>query len=164
VTALASPAPLRAAAVGLPADAMAWETWLREHLTTDWRPTEWNHDAWLFTGDVNNPQTSLWPCSVRACVNQLHIRHSFCKQCAIELRRYAGNADEFVATYVPKRRMGCATVKSSCLVERDGQRCTRPAVSSAVVSRWESASGWPASRSPSWTPCRATSSAAVGRS
>ncbi|UJW32445.1 site-specific integrase [Saccharothrix sp. AJ9571] len=129
MTVLASPAPLRAAAVGLPADAMAWEMWLRERLTTDWRPTEWNHEAWLFTGDVNNPRTSLWPCSVRACVNQLHIRHGFCKQCAIELGKYAGNADEFVATYVPKRRAGCATVKSSCLVERDGQRCTRPAVS-----------------------------------
>jgi integrase len=142
MTALAVPAPLPAAAVGLPADAATWQAWLREHIETDWRPSEWNQEAWLFTGDVDNPQTSLWPCSVRACLNQLHARHGFCKECAIELRTHPRDVDEFIATYVPKQKSPWATLKNYCMVERDGQRCVRPAVNTGACASHYSAWTW----------------------
>ena len=36
-----------------------WETiW-----TWSWRPGEWDHERWLFTGDLGSDRTAAWPCA-----------------------------------------------------------------------------------------------------
>ncbi|MDT7574165.1 MAG: hypothetical protein QOH17_498, partial [Pseudonocardiales bacterium] len=116
------------ALVGPERDDDAWEAWLGQRIDPGWRPGEWNGQAWLFTGDLNNPQTSLWRCSVWACVALLHSRHGICRACQIALAAAGAPREEFVASYVPQPKTPTATIKDFCAVSGDGQRCRRPAL------------------------------------
>jgi hypothetical protein len=44
-----------------------WADWLRERLDHQWRPGEWDKSLLLFTGDPNNPRTSVGVCPVAGC-------------------------------------------------------------------------------------------------
>ena len=44
-----------------------WLGWLKANVKTGWRPGEWQHDRWLFSGDPDNPATTVMRCVVVAC-------------------------------------------------------------------------------------------------
>ena len=48
-------APVLALPAGqAPVDLTGWASWLRARLDPGWRPTEWNAQCWLFTGDLDS--------------------------------------------------------------------------------------------------------------
>jgi hypothetical protein len=65
----------------LPFDTTAWKTWLGEQIDADWRPAEWNHDLWLFTGDLESPWTAAWPCRIPTCVIAVRSSNTLCAAC-----------------------------------------------------------------------------------
>ena len=90
----------------------------------NWRPTEWNPDIWLFTGDPDNPATVLARCRTQACSATL-IAQGLCTSCRKEYRSSGLSLDEFVATHVPVRSKRYPTFpQPRCIVDRDGQRCS----------------------------------------
>ena len=54
-----------------------WLEWLRDHLDRSWRPGEWDHQRWLFTGDLGSDRTAAWPCATPGCpvATRYHHRH-----------------------------------------------------------------------------------------
>jgi hypothetical protein len=44
-----------------------WLDWLHHHVDTDWRPGQWIHGSWLFTGTPDDPTTTVDICHVQAC-------------------------------------------------------------------------------------------------
>ncbi|WP_371604698.1 site-specific integrase [Streptomyces sp. NBC_01220] len=109
------------------ADAAAWSTWLAEHTDADWRPGEWDQEHWLFTGRLDNPRTVASTCRAVHCDLIVNARNIFCAMCAERFKASGLNAQEFAATYVPRRDRapnGLTTVR--CAVTRDGVQCVRP--------------------------------------
>jgi integrase len=63
------------------AGAPGWLDWLRAHLDRDWRATEWDHDALLFTGDLASDRTAAWPCRTPGCPTATRHHHGRCDGC-----------------------------------------------------------------------------------
>ena len=42
-----------------------WLIWLRNNTDPNWRPGEWSHETWLFTGDPDNDRTVLFRCTTK---------------------------------------------------------------------------------------------------
>ncbi len=108
-----------------PVDLTGWASWLRAHLDPGWRPTEWNAQHWLFTGDLDSPRTSSWKCSTRACPAAIATRGTRCRSCAKQFAASGLSEQEFAATFIPQvtRRLGVPP--GPCAVVRDGVRCAR---------------------------------------
>jgi len=83
-------------------DQSEWLEWLEEHVDPNWRPGEWNHSGWLFTGDPDNPATVLARCHTRAC-RMLVSAPALCSSCRKEHGRGGLSMDEFIAAHVPRR-------------------------------------------------------------
>jgi integrase len=125
VTLAEAAAGVSAGAFGL--DSGAWQAWLREQADPAWRPGEWDMASWLFTGDLDNPQTGAWKCLTAACDLTVRSRKGLCRPCAVEHRQSGLGKEEFAAAHVPVRvKPRPASVTAGCIVARDGVSCVRP--------------------------------------
>ncbi len=48
-------------------DDPSWLAWLRAQVDAMWRRGEWDHDHFLFTGDLDNDRTVGWRCRTPSC-------------------------------------------------------------------------------------------------
>ena len=109
-------------------DRDGWLRWLTDNVRQDWRPGEWDQQAWLFTADPASSRNAISRCRVAACPRGTNARRQgLCDGCrkAFQTGNHAcASREEFIATFVPDRRVrGVDPV--DCLVERDGVRCGR---------------------------------------
>ena len=58
-----------------------WLAWLGDHLDLGWRPGEWDHERWLFTGDLASDRTAAWPCATPGCPVATRYHHRRCDGC-----------------------------------------------------------------------------------
>ncbi|KUL69412.1 MULTISPECIES: tyrosine-type recombinase/integrase [unclassified Streptomyces] len=101
-----------------------WTRWLRERVDPAWRPAEWDGDAHLFSGDVDNPGTAVYRCDVAACDALTRVRRGLCATC--EKTHRGGNLGlkEFKALYVPDRNRVISGERAGCRI----QGCPRDSV------------------------------------
>lgn len=109
-----------------PFDLAGWERWLSDRIDHDWRPSEWQSDIWLFTGDVTNSRTSVWKCPVDSCRNVHHSKTSMCRTCFYAFKASGLAKKEFQRTFQAHQGVKKETAKPWCLVEKTGVRCSRP--------------------------------------
>jgi len=112
----------------------SWDDFLRAHLEDDWRPAEWQPEHWLFVGDVDNPTTRVYACSVVGCTLTSDTRDGPCTSCR-KILRESNNDHEAAAAAVAARRAPPVQVgkpKQDCLVERGGDRCQRAMFASGL--------------------------------
>ena len=111
-------------------DVEAWGYWLQDRVDPGWRAGEWDPTSWMFTGDPDNPATSVLRCRTAHCPALLPGRTvRFCQACGEALASSGLTEQDFVATHVPQRRSGNGAVRQTCRVSRDGRGCARPVVS-----------------------------------
>ncbi|MFF3359808.1 tyrosine-type recombinase/integrase [Streptomyces sp. NPDC002917] len=129
MTALSLASALPGAVGASPAqDHAGWVGWLRERTDPGWRPTEWQQQFWLFTGDPDEPRTSVSLCRTAACPTLVSPTNNYCPLCKRAQKQSSMPDEEFARTFVPVRtRAYFGAVKEPCSVARDGQRCVRPA-------------------------------------
>jgi len=97
-----------------PPGERGWLEWLLDHLDPAWRPGEWDHDRWLFTGDLGSDRTAAWPCRTPGCPTATRHHHRRCDGCR-RARLAAGTCwEEFDAA--PLRRPVRPLDRGSCLV------------------------------------------------
>lgn len=124
-------------------DFDAWAAWLQTQLVSDWRRDEWDGENWLFTGDVDNPDTVAWRCLTAACRVMSKVRNRRCKSCQRAFEASGMSEDEFHATFVPVTNRRYTEV-GRCTVTRDGVRCKRELHASGLcrahTSSWVAAS------------------------
>ncbi|PZG19933.1 tyrosine-type recombinase/integrase [Nonomuraea aridisoli] len=112
-------------------DHLAWQSWLDEHINPAWRPGEWNAEAWLFTGDVDNRGTALRRCAVSACPTVLGAGRpgAICRRCGIDFDGIVDQDREtFLRAHVPNRRTLAGVAVTRCSIVWDGVQCTRHAI------------------------------------
>lgn len=103
-----------------------WLDWLHDHVDTDWRPGQWIHGSWLFTGTPDDPTTTVDICHVQAC-ETLVGNQRLCKLCRRALRKSDRSFDEFIVSYAParqKRHPAEFGKRPQCLATRE-TRCPR---------------------------------------
>lgn len=139
MTAAALKAP---AGLSMPAwDTTAWEHWLRGRVDLGWRPGEWDAGVWLFTGNPDNPATSVVRCRTSACSAVLPGRTiRFCLACQRDWADSALPEAEFAAGHVPAgRHCSPGGAREACAVTRQDVRCARPRSSQGLcVSHYSS--------------------------
>jgi hypothetical protein len=88
----------------------AWLEWLVAHIDPKWRESEWDQSLWLFSGDLDNPRTSAWPCRTKGCPTPAHRLDGRCYSCGRE--RAASDLSDEAFDLLPRRRldrpMSCA--------------------------------------------------------
>lgn len=104
-----------------------WSAWLRERITTDWRPGEWDLEVWLFTGDHTNPRTTLHKCAVHACVMEVRSARALCRACRRERPEDCDDLDFYAKTHVPSRRTSPGG-QGRCAVRRGDVQCGRAGI------------------------------------
>lgn len=70
-----------------------WLEWLMAHVDPRWRPGEWDHSLWLFTGDLDSSRTAAWRCRIPGCPTAARTHNGICSGCRRE-RADAGIAEE----------------------------------------------------------------------
>lgn len=130
-------------------DLIAWRQWLEDAIDRDWRPSEWDAEALLFTGDPDNPRTRAYVCRTASCSTVVHTR-SFCTKCMEEFKTSGLDAGVFAAEYDRRTIVTKAgQAPSRCRVERAGARCGYPASAKDICvehySRWRR---WQTTRQP----------------
>lgn len=90
-----------APAVLLPG-ARRWPDWLRNNVDRNWRPGQWNHDAWLFTASPDDPSVTVTRCHVKTC-DVLVGKGRLCKKCARAFRASELSFDEFTDSHTVVR-------------------------------------------------------------
>ena len=89
-----------------------WLEWLGDHLDPGWRPGEWDHERWLFTGDLGSDRTAAWPCATPGCPVATRYHHRRCDGCrrarlAVDLSWEEFDAAPFRRPVRPLARGGC---------------------------------------------------------
>lgn len=124
--------PVVASVLPLPVpERERWLDWLRANVDTSWRPKEWRHDVWLFTGLVDEPSTAASICCVASC-DRIISRGRMCSVCKRDSSLSDLPIDEFIANHVPFRHKLAAAdygaTRSRCAISRNGRDCPRTAV------------------------------------
>ena len=91
-----------AATPPVPADSH-WARWLYERINASWRPTEWQPQFWLFTGNPDEPRTSVSLCRTAACQTLVSPTNSYCPLCKHAQKQSLLPDEEFARTFVPDR-------------------------------------------------------------
>jgi hypothetical protein len=105
---------------------VGWVTWLEEHTAPDWRPAEWQPQAWPFTGNPDEPRTSVSVCLTVACPALVSPANGYRALCKGAKKRLPLSDEEFARTFQPVRRTArVGERRLACSVTRDGQRCVR---------------------------------------
>ena len=107
------PARAVAAEERLPGER-GWLGWLQDHLDPGWRAGEWDHDRWLFTGDLASDRTAAWPCATPGCPTATRHHHRRCDGCR-RARLTAGLGWEEFDT-APFHRPVRPLTRGNCLV------------------------------------------------
>ncbi|MGH3303145.1 MAG: tyrosine-type recombinase/integrase [Streptosporangiaceae bacterium] len=97
-----------------PAGERGWLGWLSEHLDPGWRPGEWDHGRWLFTGDLASDRTAAWPCATPGCPTATRYHHRRCDGCRRARLAAGAGWEEFDAA--PFRRPLRPLARGDCLV------------------------------------------------
>lgn len=109
-------------------DTEAWSRWLRQRLAPPWREGEWDPRTWTFTGDPDNPSTSIVRCRTVNCPSLLAGRTvRFCSPCDKTRAESGLPAEDFAATHQPARSASPGSAREPCRVSRDGLNCARSA-------------------------------------
>jgi integrase len=106
-------------------DWSGWQHWLREQVDPGWRPGEWDERWWLFTGDADNPRTSVWKCRSPQCTSGIYSRRGRCHACQRDHREAGVSWEEFDRRPLKGRKLRDGHEGEECLVVRDGWRCGR---------------------------------------
>ncbi|MFE5947594.1 site-specific integrase [Streptomyces sp. NPDC056480] len=106
-------------------DWTGWQKWLRERVDPHWRPGEWEEQWWLFTGDADNPRTSIWKCQTPQCDLGIYFRRGRCYGCEKDRKAAAVAWEEFDQLPWKARQLRDGVDPEDCLVTRDGTRCGR---------------------------------------
>ncbi|MFJ3930201.1 tyrosine-type recombinase/integrase [Streptomyces sp. NPDC090029] len=110
---------------GLPPKVLTeWTAWLRERINPGWRPGEWDHEARLFSGDVDHAGTAVYQCDVAACDALTRTRRGLCPICEKAHRAGSLGLKEFKATHMPDRNRVISGERAGCCVTQ----CPRDAV------------------------------------
>ncbi|MCF3167072.1 MULTISPECIES: tyrosine-type recombinase/integrase [Streptomyces] len=118
VVPLHQPRPRDEAAGGLPSKVLTeWTAWLHEHIDPGWRPHEWDVEARLFSGDVDNPGTAVYRCDVAACDALTRTRRGLCAGCEKAHRAGELGLKEFKALHVPDRNRVISGERATCRIE-----------------------------------------------
>ncbi|MFL0290798.1 hypothetical protein ACJH6J_07100 [Mycobacterium sp. SMC-18] len=107
-----------------------WLRWLKANVQTGWRPGEWQHDRWLFSGDPDNPATTVTRCVVMAC-GRLISAGRICHTCNKILKQSGQDPTTFAATHRPSFAKGSPNdfdTRPQCSITRHGERCPLTAV------------------------------------
>ncbi len=91
-----------------------WLAWLGDHLDLGWRPGEWDHERWLFTGDLASDRTAAWPCATPGCPVATRYHHRRCDGCRRARLAADLSWEEFDAA--PFRRPVRPLARGGCLV------------------------------------------------
>ena len=91
-----------------------WLEWLGDHLDLGWRPGEWDHERWLFTGDLGSDRTAAWPCVTPGCPVATRYHHRRCDGCRRARLAADRSWQEFDAA--PFRRPVRPLARGGCLV------------------------------------------------
>ncbi|WP_371660697.1 tyrosine-type recombinase/integrase [Streptomyces sp. NBC_00280] len=102
----------------------AWWAWLEQHVAHDWRPAEWDPEGWLFTGDIDSPDTSIWKCTTLACTVTVKSPAGHCRGCTKALRVSDLDLETFSATHRPVIS-NYGRAESICEVRRGREQCPR---------------------------------------
>lgn len=97
----------------LDADA-GWLGWLIARVDAGWRPGEWDHGSWLFTGDLDSDRTAAWRCRTLGCPTTAHRFGGRCDAC----RRAwsASGVPEEVFDRQPRSRRARPIARGACSV------------------------------------------------
>jgi integrase len=112
-----APVPNRARAAGAagqPPGERGWLEWLLDHLDPAWRPGEWDHQRWLFTGDLGSDRTAAWPCVTPGCPVATRYHHRRCDGCRRARLTAGAGWEEFDAA--PFGRPVRPLARGRCLV------------------------------------------------
>ncbi|MFD5523426.1 tyrosine-type recombinase/integrase [Streptomyces virginiae] len=111
------PAPADPAVGGAPSEVLAaWTAWLGEQVDPIWRPGEWDGEARLFTGDVDNTGTAVYRCGTAACDGMARTRN-LCPTCEKAYRASELDLKAFKATFVPVRNRVIGGQRALCRVD-----------------------------------------------
>lgn len=92
-----------------------WVDWLRGRLDPSWRPGEWDPGSLLFTGDLSNDRTAVWPCRTPGCDTATRRQYGRCESC--RRARSIGNVSwEDFDTAPPRRPTRPLVPTGTCLV------------------------------------------------
>ena len=109
------PDPVRAAGMEERPAGRGWLGWLLDHLDPGWRPGEWDHDRWLFTGDLGSDRTAAWPCATPGCPAATRYHHRRCDGCRRARLAAGAGWKEFDAAPL-RRLLRRPLARGSCLV------------------------------------------------
>lgn len=92
-----------------------WLDWLRDRLDPDWRPGEWGHASWLFTADLGNDRTAVWPCRTPGCRTATRRQYGRCEGCRKARSVLKAGWEDFDAA-PPSRPTRPVAPTSTCIV------------------------------------------------
>jgi len=92
-----------------------WLGWLGERLDPSWRAGEWDQESLLFTGNLANDQTAVWPCRTPGCSTATRRQYGRCEGCRRARSIRAVSWDDFDAA-PPQRPTRPLMPTSTCLV------------------------------------------------
>ena len=81
---MTTPALRLLAARGAPGEEVsepAWLEWLVANVDPAWRPGEWDHEHFLFSGDLDSDRTVAWRCRTPSCPAVTRRHHGRCDTC-----------------------------------------------------------------------------------
>ena len=95
-------------------DGEGWLDWLAHHVDPAWRRGEWDHDRWLFTGDLESDATVGWACRTPSCRGLTRRHDARCDSCR-RAQADEGLADEAFDRQ-PRRRPFFPLLPDTCSV------------------------------------------------
>lgn len=100
----------------------SWLEWLRAHVDPTWRPEEWDHDHFLFTGDLDNDRTVAWRCRTPSCPAVTRRHNGRCDVCRRAQDQSGLSDDAFDRR--PRRAPFFSFVLAGCAVARCGREAS----------------------------------------
>lgn len=122
----------------LPQRADDWLGWLTTRIAVNSKPGQWDPELWLFTGDPDDAGSAVRRCQVAECDTILDKR-KLCPPCERVFKGSGLALEEFVSTHRPSRQKRLPRIHGGelprCLVEFEGERCPRAAVTHGVCQQ-----------------------------
>jgi integrase len=91
-----------------------WLGWLIAHVDAGWRPGEWDHESWLFTGDLESVRTAAWRCRTPGCPTTAHRYGGRCDSC--RRARAASRVPDEEFDRLPRCRPARPIARGACSV------------------------------------------------
>lgn len=80
-------------ALGEKVSEPGWLGWLVANADPGWRPGEWDHEHFLFSGDLDSDRTVAWRCRTASCPAVTRRHHGRCDTCR-RAQSESGTPDE----------------------------------------------------------------------